>query len=86
MTWDPSCTTILCPTDAKCTTMTISTYNFEEALWGLFPIGSKNDEQLCLENVVRLSAGAFKIQLSAVAFEYIKGAGTRPFGIGPFGT
>ena len=71
MTWDPSRTTILRPTDAKWATTTISTYNFGEALRGLFPIGGENDEQFCLENVVRLSTCAFKIQLSAVAFEYI---------------
>ena len=49
-------------------------------------MGGKNDEQFRLENVVRLSTGTFKIQLSATAFEYIRGAGTRPFDIGPFGT
>ena len=86
VTWDPSRTTILRPTDAKWTTTTISTYNFGEALRGLFPMGGENDEQFRLENVVRLSTGAFKIQLSAAAFEYIRGAGTRPFDIGPFGT
>ena len=61
MTWDPGRTPILYPTDAKRTTMTISTYNFGEALWGLFPMGSKNDEQFRLENVMCLSIGAFKI-------------------------
>ena len=35
---------------------------------------------------MRLSIGTFKIQLSAVSFEYIRGTGTRPFDIGPFGT
>ena len=49
-------------------------------------MGGENDEQFRLENVVRLLTGTFKIQLSAVAFEYIRGAGTRPFDIGPFGT
>ena len=49
-------------------------------------MGGENDEQFRLENVVRLSTGAFKIQLSTTASEYIRGAGTRPFDIGPFGT
>ena len=78
--------TILCPTDAKWTTTTISLYNVGEALWGLFPMGSKNDEQLRLENIVRLSTSTFKIQLSTTAFEYMRSAGARPFEIGPFGT
>ena len=67
------------------TTM-ISSYNFGEALRGLFPMGGENDEQFRLENIVRLSTGAFKIQLSAAAFDSIRGAGTRPFDISPFGT
>ena len=41
--------------------MTIFTYNFGEALQGLFPMGGENDEQFCLENVVRLSTSTFKI-------------------------
>ena len=49
-------------------------------------MGGENHEQFRQENVVRLSTGAFKIQLSASAFEYIRGAGTRPFDISPFGT
>ena len=49
-------------------------------------MGGKNDEQFRLENVVRLSTGAFKIQLSAQAFEYMRRAGARPFDISPFGT
>ena len=49
-------------------------------------MGSENDEQFRLENIVRLSTGAFKIQLSATAFEYMRSAGARPFDISPFGT
>ena len=71
MTWDPLRTTILRPTDAKWTTTTISSYNFGEALRGMFPMGGENDEQFCLENVVCLSTGAFKIQLFTMVFEYI---------------
>ena len=44
VTWDPSRTTILRLMDAKWTTATISSYNFGEALQGLFPMGSENDE------------------------------------------
>ena len=65
---------------------TISSYNFWEALRGLFPMGGENDEQFRLENIVRLSTGAFKIQLSAPAFEYMRSTGARPFDISPFGT
>ena len=49
-------------------------------------MGSENDEQFHLENVVCLSTSASKSQLPTPAFEYIRGAGTRPFDIGPFGT
>ena len=48
-------------------------------------MGGENDEQFRLENIVRLSTGAFKIQLSAPAFEYMWSAGARPFDISPFG-
>ena len=48
-------------------------------------MGSKNDEQFRLENIVRLSTGAFKIQLSAPVFEYMRSAGARPFDIISFG-
>ena len=79
-------TTILRPTDAKWTTATISSYNFGEALQGLFPMGGENDEEFRLENIVRLSTSAFKIQFSTQAFEYMRSAGARPFNISPFGT
>ena len=85
VTWDPSRMTILHPTDVKWTTMTIFWYNCGEALWGLFPMGGKNDKQFRLENIVCLSTGAFKIQLSATVFEYMRCARARPFSIGPFG-
>ena len=49
-------------------------------------MGGENDEQFRLENIVRLSTGAFKIQLFTTAFDSIRGAGTRPFDISPFGT
>ena len=85
LTWDPLRTTILHLTDAKWTTTTIFSYNFGEALWGLFPMGGENDEEFRLENIVRLSTGAFKSQLSAPAFDYMRSAGARPFDISPFG-
>ena len=49
-------------------------------------MGGKNNEEFRLENIVRLSTGAFKTQLSTTAFEYMRSAGARPFDIGPFGT
>ena len=49
-------------------------------------MGGENDEQFWLENLVRLSTGDFKIQLSASAFEYMWSAGACPFDISPFGT
>ena len=61
VTWDPTRTLILRPTEAKWTTTMISSYNFGEAVRGLFPMGGENDEQFRLENIVRLSTGTFKI-------------------------
>lgn len=62
LAWDPACTTILRLMDSQWAMSTISSYNFNEALWGSFPMeGAKDDERFWIDNIIHLSMGAFKM-------------------------
>ena len=87
LAWDPARTIILRPTDAQWATRTISSYNFGEALRGLFPMeGADDDERYRIDSIVRLSTGAFKMQLSPAAMTTVRSQGAKPFDVSPFGT
>ena len=86
LAWDPSRTLLLRPTDDRWTRTMITSYNFSEAFRGLFPVGGDNDTRFQLESLVRLSTGAFKVQLSTAAYDFLRTQGTKPFDVSPFGT
>ena len=48
--------------------------------------GEEDDERFRIDSIVRLSTGAFKMQLSPAAMMTVRSQGAKPFDVSPFGT